>query len=1141
MFPPTYPAREAPDWTGSGVATRGQPAKLGGEGSADLDTGCRATWHLQGSRTFDSSSSLSWSFGGGPSIDLGIDCHQDFVVPLATPRVFVGSPAGDPVDGATVRVSSPGHYGASPTAALSPVLTAFSADWQGTAVTGPDGWALVPAIQMTAAHKGLLTASPPGGSTWRGSGEVAITAGGGDLTVALKPGSVDFTGRVSRSDGFPLPYPVVMFGAGGNSADSSGNYRVAPSIGTTGEYTVTCRAQQGLVIPDALCPRLWGGPTVSADVARVQDFRLPMDYQSFRVVDSSGDPIRNARLSLVVEDGSRDPAFGPGTVGLIDGAPNFNVTWRGLGTTGEDGWAVVPGIAIDKPVAARLSITTDPESRHLGRIVSVTAGSDADLVVVLSIRPPEVSSVAPLSAAPGATITLTGSNFVGATGVTIGGEAAPYTVASDTEIRVRLPSSARSGPLTVTNGGGEASAPQEIEVLVSDFSITTLSLPRGMQRTAYRYQLEVSGSGAPYTWARIAGGLPRGLTLSSEGVISGVPTTAGNWTFSVMATDAVGQQQVQTLSLGVDALPYTVPGPVPELTATPSAGRVTLAWVAPLSNGGNPITGYRIQRSADGGSTWSTLISHTNSTVLGTSFLASPSTPYWYRVAAWNAAGLGPYVPSQTPSGGAIAGPVKAVGPSAAPVEFSAVGSVSRVDLTWTTPTDDGGTPIVGYRVRQSTDGVTWTTVIPNTRSVATSATLARTDLTSLYWQVAAINAAGLSPYVTTEGAVGASSVPPGPPAEVQLTPSAGALEASWSAPDLDGGRPITGYRVQRSSDGVTWTTVVSQTPSSETRWTVRVPDASGYWVRVAAWTAAGMGPYSTQAGPTSPGSDVPGVPEMLSAQPGVGGVELSWDPPADIGGAPITGYRVQRSFDGRAWTTVVAHSRTTTTRATVSLLDRRTIFVRVAAWNESGLGAFGPSVGPAGALSIRPDHPHSVEAIAGPSRITVTWSEPGDNGGADISAYRIQRSLDGVTWVTASTVPGSARQVSFAVTGGRAYVVRVAAVNAAGVSDNSSPSTPVTPTTVAGSPLVVDARSTAGRVELTWSAPVSDGGSPVTGYRIQRSVDGLNWLTLVSNTRSPATSFIDRSATSADLNFTYRVAAWNASGLGVYSPASRR
>jgi hypothetical protein len=288
-----------------------------------------------------------------------------------------------------------------------------------------------------------------------------------------------------------------------------------------------------------------------------------------------------------------------------------------------------------------------------------------------------------------------------------------------------------------------------------------------------------------------------------------------------------------------------------------------------------------------------------------------------------------------------------------------------------------------------------------------------------------------------------------------------------------------------------------------------------------------------------SPRSHVPGAPQSVALTPGVGGIAVSWEPPLDSGGASIVGYRLQRSFDGLIWSTAVSHSRSFATSAFVPLADRRSVFVRVAAWNESGLGAYSSASASSGAASIRPGVPEGVAATPGPSRIVVTWSEPADDGGTEITGYRIQRSLDGITWVTTRTVLGNARQATMAVTGGRAYLVRVAGLNAAGISDNSTPVGPVTPTTVAGPPPSVHVQFTGARADLSWSQPVTDGGSSVTGYRIQRSVDGLNWVTLVSHTRSTGVSFMDRSAMSADAGYTYRVAAWNASGLGPNSPAS--
>jgi hypothetical protein len=64
--------------------------------------------------------------------------------------------------------------------------------------------------------------------------------------------------------------------------------------------------------------------------------------------------------------------------------------------------------------------------------------------------------------------------------------------------------------------------------------------------------------------------------------------------------------------------------------------------------------------------------------------------------------------------------------------------------------------------------------------------------------------------------------------------------------------------------------------------------------------------------------------------------------------------------------------------------------------------------------------------------------------------------------------------------------------------------------------------------INLSWSAPTSDGGRAISGYRIQRSTDGVNFTDLVSNTLSTGTSYTD-SGISRGISYTYRVAAINA------------
>ncbi|MCW0218643.1 MAG: putative Ig domain-containing protein, partial [Prosthecobacter sp.] len=92
--------------------------------------------------------------------------------------------------------------------------------------------------------------------------------------------------------------------------------------------------------------------------------------------------------------------------------------------------------------------------------------------------------------------------------------------------------------------------------------ITTATLPNGATGTAYSQALAASAGTSPYTWSLVTGTLPTGLSLSSAGVISGVPTQAVTRTFTVQARDAYTCTSTKELTL------TTV---CPTLTLTPAS------------------------------------------------------------------------------------------------------------------------------------------------------------------------------------------------------------------------------------------------------------------------------------------------------------------------------------------------------------------------------------------------------------------------------------------------------------------------------------------------------------------------------------------------------------------------------------------
>lgn len=84
--------------------------------------------------------------------------------------------------------------------------------------------------------------------------------------------------------------------------------------------------------------------------------------------------------------------------------------------------------------------------------------------------------------------------------------------------------------------------------------ITSASLPDGTVGTAYSHSLTASGD-APITWSVCAGSLPDGLSLDTDtGEISGVPGSAGSFSFTVQAVNAVGRGS-RNLSINISPRP----------------------------------------------------------------------------------------------------------------------------------------------------------------------------------------------------------------------------------------------------------------------------------------------------------------------------------------------------------------------------------------------------------------------------------------------------------------------------------------------------------------------------------------------------------------------------------------------------------
>ncbi len=128
-------------------------------------------------------------------------------------------------------------------------------------------------------------------------------------------------------------------------------------------------------------------------------------------------------------------------------------------------------------------------------------------------------------------------------GVTFGGNifsSASVTVGAGSNLIGRA--IAGSGAVTMAGGGGNTiggcatAAPPVCPAI----AVAPLTTPAGTVGIAYNQTFTGSGGLAPYTFAVNSGSLPGGLTLAGGGGLSGTPTGAGTFNFTIRATDANG-------------------------------------------------------------------------------------------------------------------------------------------------------------------------------------------------------------------------------------------------------------------------------------------------------------------------------------------------------------------------------------------------------------------------------------------------------------------------------------------------------------------------------------------------------------------------------------------------------------------------
>jgi len=390
-----------------------------------------------------------------------------------------------------------------------------------------------------------------------------------------------------------------------------------------------------------------------------------------------------------------------------------------------------------------------------------------------------------------------------------------------------------------------------------------------------------------------------------------------------------------------------------------------------------------------------------------------------------------------------------------------------------------------------------------------------------------AIILAGLVVAAVVAVASPAGALVPDPPTAVVAVAADASASVTWVPPVNDGGLTITSYTVVTTGTNAPSPKV---TGAVTTTIVTGLTNGSSYSFTVFATNADGDGAVSASSNLVTP-MGAPGAPTNVAATPLNASASVTWTAPADDGGTPITAYTITTAGTGAPSPIVVSGA--TTSHIVGGLINGNSYTFRVSATNTVGPG---PDSAASNSVTPRtvPGAPSGATAIAGNASADLSWTAPADNGGAAITSYTITTTGVGAPGpiVTGNTL--TARTVT-GLTNGNTYTFTVAATNVAGTGAASAPSNAVVPQTMPGAPTAVVATTGNTSADLTWTAPVDNGGAAITSYRITTTGPGAP---APIDTGSTATTAIVFGLTNGS-SYTFTVRAANINGLGPESQPS--
>jgi uncharacterized protein YhjY with autotransporter beta-barrel domain len=331
-----------------------------------------------------------------------------------------------------------------------------------------------------------------------------------------------------------VPAPTIQFAAGGGTAPytyavttnslpaglnlsaSSGAVTGTPTVAGNYSYTVMATDSNGFTVTLSMSGGIGrGAPIANASSAAVA---YNTGSSSATTIAAAIGASGGTAASLTVAAGASH-----GTVSVLS-ATSFSYTPT-TGYAGTDSFTYTATNAVGTSNTASVSITVSPPALSLSPSGPALSGATVGVAYLQTF------------AGSGGVPTYTYSVIAGAlpNGLTLTG---------GTLSGVPTQSGNFSFTLKAQDGSTGAGAPfntssnYTLAVGNPTLGISPSSLTTPQVGIAYSQQLSTSGGTAPYTYAVTAGATPAGLNVSGTGLISGTPTAAGAYNFSVTSTDS---------------------------------------------------------------------------------------------------------------------------------------------------------------------------------------------------------------------------------------------------------------------------------------------------------------------------------------------------------------------------------------------------------------------------------------------------------------------------------------------------------------------------------------------------------------------------------------------------------------------------